>query len=301
MTQRGAFGGYHPAVLFLYFALVLVCSMFLTHPVCLLLSLGSAMCYAVRLSGWRATRFQLVFVLPIMVVTALVNTLFNHRGATILAYLPGGNPLTLESAFYGIAAAIMLAAVVTWFHCYNRVMTSDKFIYLFGRIIPSLSMVLTVALRFVPRFKAQLRAVTQAQRGLGRSVTEGRRLTRLANAVTILSVMLTWSLENAIETADAMKSRGYGLPGRSAFSIFRWDARDKTALAWLLLCGFYVLCGWGVGGFSWRFFPSLRGGALSTQSASFFIAYLALCLTPVIVDIYADRTWAAIERRGLSA
>jgi energy-coupling factor transport system permease protein len=49
---------------------------------------------------------------------------------------PLRNPLTLESIFYGLAAAVMLAAVVLWFGCYNEVMTSDKFIYLFGRVIP---------------------------------------------------------------------------------------------------------------------------------------------------------------------
>ncbi len=48
--------------------------------------------------------------------------------------------------------------------------------------------------------------------------------------------MITWSLENAIETADSMRSRGYGLPGRSAFSIYRMDSRDKLALMWLSFC-----------------------------------------------------------------
>lgn len=44
-------------------------------------------------------------------------------------------PLTLESIAYGCAAAVMLVAVLFWFSCYNEVMTSDKFMYLFGRII----------------------------------------------------------------------------------------------------------------------------------------------------------------------
>ena len=68
--------------------------------------------------------------------------------------------------------------------------------------------------------------------------------------------MLTWSLENAIETADSMKSRGYGLPGRTAFSIYRFDDRDKMALGWLLYCGFFLCCGAAVGGFSWRYYPT---------------------------------------------
>ena len=105
--------------------------MFLMHPVSLAISLASALVYAVYLNGRRAVRFSLLYMLPMMVAAALVNPAFNHEGATILTYLPSGNPLTLESILYGAAAAAMLAAVVTWFSCYTAVMTSDKFVYLF--------------------------------------------------------------------------------------------------------------------------------------------------------------------------
>ena len=127
-------------------------------------------------------------MLPMMVVAALVNPAFNHEGATILTYLPSGNPLTLESILYGAAAAAMLAAVVTWFSCYTAVMTSDKFVYLFGRVIPALSLVLSMTLRFVPKFQAQLQVVSEAQRCIGRDVSNGGVLRRLRNAITILSI-----------------------------------------------------------------------------------------------------------------
>ncbi len=61
-------------------------------------------------------------------LAALVNPAFNHEGATILTYLPSGNPLTLESMLYGAAAAVMLASVVLWFSSFNEVITSDKFV-----------------------------------------------------------------------------------------------------------------------------------------------------------------------------
>ena len=106
-------------------------------------------------------------LLPMALMAALINPAFNHEGATLLAYLPSGNPLTLESIAYGFAAAAMLAAVVLWFSCYTAVMTSDKFVYLFGRVIPALSLVLSMTLRFVPKFKAQIQVVSEAQRCVG--------------------------------------------------------------------------------------------------------------------------------------
>lgn len=269
--------------------------MFLLHPVSLLISLGCALCYAIYLNGRKAVRFSLRFLLPMMLLAAVLNPAFNHEGATILTYLPSGNPLTMESMLYGLTAALMLAAVITWFSCYNAVMTSDKFVYLFGRVIPALSLVLSMTLRFVPKFKAQLQVVSEAQHCIGRDTSEGSLLQRAKNAITIFSIMVTWALENAIETADSMKSRGYGLPGRTAFSIYRFDERDKTALLWLLFCGVYLLSGWAAGGFSWRYYPTIRGAAVTPFTVSFQIVYLALCLTPVILNRWEDKKWKLLR------
>ena len=89
---------------FLYFALVLLFSMCLMHPVSLCISLAGAVSYQVLLNGRKGLRFSLVFMLPMMLFAALVNPVFNHEGATILTYLPSGNPLTAESIWYGLAA-----------------------------------------------------------------------------------------------------------------------------------------------------------------------------------------------------
>lgn len=279
----------------MYFALVLVFTMFFQHPAALVISLGCAAAYQLCLSGRRAVRTQLVFLLPVVLAAAIVNPAFNHEGATILTYLPTGNPLTLESLLCGLAAAGLLAAVILWFACYTAVMTSDKFVYLFGRIIPALSLVLSMTLRFVPKFQAQLRVVSEAQRCVGRDVSDGPVRQRVRNAVKILSIMVTWALENAIETADSMKSRGYGLPGRTAFSIYRFDGRDRAVLAWLLACGFYIACGWAAGGLYWRWYPTIRHAPLTPLTVSFHLAYLALCLTPVILDRREERIWKRLR------
>lgn len=295
MKNKDTFSGFHPLVNFLYFTLVLLYSMFFLHPICLLVSLTCAFTYSIYLNGRRAVRFNFLALLPLMAVTALLNPAFNHAGVTILTYLPSGNPLTLESIAYGAAAAAMLVSVICWFSCYNVVMTSDKFVYLFGRIIPALSLVLSMTLRFIPKFKAQIRIVSNAQRCVGRDVSDGSILQRAKHGLTILSIMVTWALENAIETADSMRSRGYGLPGRTAFSIYRFDRRDRAALLFLVVCGGYILVGKALGGIYWRYFPSIRGMAAQPLSLTVYAAYLALCLLPVIVDVAADLKWDTIR------
>jgi len=207
-NRMSAFAGYHPIIGFLYFTFVILFSMFFMHPVCLLISLLCSFLYSVKLNGKKALVFNLFYLLPMLVIAALMNPAFNHEGVTILAYLSNGNPVTLESIAYGIGAATMLVTVICWFSCYNVVMTSDKFIYLFGRIIPSLSLILSMVLRFVPKFKSQIKTISNAQKCVGRDVSNGSVLKRAKNGLTILSIMITWAMENAIETADSMKSRG---------------------------------------------------------------------------------------------
>lgn len=295
MVNKDAFSGYHPLVNFLYFGLVLAFSMIFMHPVCLGISLVCAAAYSILLNGRRAMRFGLLYMLPMFLAAALVNPAFNHEGGTILGYLPDGNPLTLESVAYGIAAAAMLISVISWFSCYSAVMTSDKFVYLLGRIIPAMSLILSMTLRFVPRFTAQIRVVSNAQKCIGRDVSNGSLLQRARNGVTILSIMVTWALENAIETADSMKSRGYGLHGRTAFSIYRFDKRDRAALVFLLFCGTHIVAGALLGGVHWRYFPTMRGAAAGAYPLSIFFFYFALCIAPVVINLMEDRKWTVLR------
>ncbi len=287
------FKTYHPIVNFIYFLFVIGFSCFFMHPVCLGISLASGFAYSVMLKGKKAIKVNIFYMLPMFLMMALINPLFNHEGATILAYFPSGNPLTLESIMYGLCAAAMLASVICHFSSFNEVMTSDKFIYLFGKIIPGLSLIFSMTLRFVPKFSAQLKVVTRVQRTMGRDASRGSLIRRAKNGLSILSCMITWALEEAIDTADSMKARGYGLPGRTAFSIFTFDERDRKVLISILLLGTYTLCGSVQGGMRFQYFPSIQGEALSPFGISLFLSYLFLCICPVIIEFWEVRRWKA--------
>jgi energy-coupling factor transport system permease protein len=291
------FERYNPIVNFLYFVAVIVFAMIFMHPICLAISLVCSFSYSIMLNGKRAVKFNFCLLNPMMIIAALINPAFNHEGVTIIEYLPSGNPLTLESILYGLAAAVMLCNVICWFSCYNKIMTSDKFIYLFGRIIPSLSLVLSMTLRFIPNFKAQIKVVSQAQRCVGRDVSQGSIIKRARNGITILSIMITWALENSIETARSMKSRGYGLHGRSAFAIFDFDKRDTKTLIYILVLSAYIVIGASIGGISFRYFPSLKSTSISALSISIFVAYFMLCTMPIIIEIIEVRKWNVIKSK----
>lgn len=297
MEHKDSFAGYHPAVCLLYFLQTIIFSMLFTHPVCLAVSLLSSFSYSAVLGGKKTLKRGLALILPAAVLTAVINPVFSHQGVTVLAYLPGGNPLTLEAILYGAAAAMMLASAVCWFSCVGKVMTTDKIVFLFGRIIPSLSLLLSMTLRFVPRFTSQLRQVSAAQRGVGADISRGGVISKIKNGIHILSVTVTWALESSVVTADSMKARGYGLEKRTAFSVFRFEKRDRAALIFLAAAGLYIIAGAIFGGLKFQYYPSLKAD-WSVYSFTLFAAYLALCLTPLYLHAKEAVKWKRLLRKN---
>ncbi|MBQ2445892.1 MAG: energy-coupling factor transporter transmembrane protein EcfT [Oscillospiraceae bacterium] len=295
--MKDRFTHYHPLVNFFYFSLVIGFTMVLNHPLSQGISLLCASIYGIQAEGKKAVLFCLKWCLPMVLLTAFINPAFNHEGLTILLYLPTGNPLTLESILYGISSGAMIATVMLWFLNFQRVITSDKFIYLFGRIIPSLSLVLSMTLRFIPKFRQQMELVVEARRSIGRDISEGSLLQRVGSAITVLSIMITWSLENAIDTADSMKSRGYGLKGRSAFSIYRFEDRDEIALAFLGFCGLFLSVGIVASAFGFRYFPDIRYMELNAVTLFFQFVYLILCALPIVLNAVEEKKWNYIHSK----
>lgn len=287
---RDCFSTYHPSINFVYFAFVILVTIFLYHPALLAISFGAALAYAIYLGGTKAVKLSLFALLPAMALAVTINILTNHAGMTIRTYL-WNNPITLESIQFGVAAAAMLGAALLWFYCYSAVMTSDKFVYLFGRVLPSLSLIFSMALRFVPRFAAQIKRVARAQSCLGRSAASGGAISRARHGLKLLSIMATWALESAVETADSMKARGYGAARRTAYSMYRFDARDRTLFIVLLILLVAILAAIATGIISVRYFPSFRVNADSPLSISALAAFAAVCFMPLILQIKEEAAW----------
>lgn len=294
--MKDTFSGYHPIINFTYFCAVILCSMLFLHPIILGISIIAAFSYSIFLNGRRAVLFNVFFLLPMMIIVSLINPLFNHRGMTILWYIRD-NPITMESILYGAATGLMLGAVILWFSCYNAVMTSDKFIYLFGRAIPALSLIFSMVLRFIPKFKAQIKIISTAQKCVGRDISNGNYIERAKHGIKILSIMITWALENAIDTADSMRSRGYGLKGRTNFAIFRFDKRDKGILIVMIAFIGLILAGALMGFNDIQYFPSVKIREITWVGYLVYSAYLLLCFIPLILNLKEDKKWRHLQSK----
>lgn len=259
------------------------------HPVLLAVSAVCAFSYCVYLGGVKAAALNLNIIFFMGLTAIAVNMLFNHRGMTTLFYFRG-NPVTFESAVYGASAGLMIAVMIMLFSCFHKVMTSDKIMYLFGRILPVFSLIFSMTLRFVPRFAEKAKEISEAQRAISGD-------TGIKNGLRTSSVLMTWALENAVDTADSMRSRGYGLPGRTAFSFYRFDRRDGVMTVIIAVLDTAVgICALN-GESAFRCFPMIKIPEFTIYTAVILTAYLMLGVLPLITNLREDIKWRYLQSK----
>ena len=94
-----------------------------------------------------------------------------------------------------------------------------------------------------------------------------------------------------------MRSRGYGMAGRTAFSIYRLQRRDLIALAAIVLLVAYVIVGYATDGIYWQYYPLVSGELTGAYSISIFAAYLGLCLLPLLINFGEDLKWKSLTSK----
>lgn len=277
----------HPAVNFIYFAAVIFGTVTFQHPIFLAISCLCACAYSTKRNGWKAVLFN-ASLLIFVVCYALYYATFHHFGVTNLGTLFTGNRITLESLAYGHVAGICVAGLMIWFSCVYSVISSDKVVYLFGRVSPRLSLFLAILLRMVPRIKGEARRINRAQQGIGRGVNQGNILRRMVNVLRIFSMLITWTIEAMATASDSMRSRGSALRGRKAFSIYRFDNRDRAYVIGVFACLTVTMMALLLGQVDMQYDPRLVFPKITVMSYVFFAGYAMLCLMPLGLELWTE-------------
>lgn len=294
--KRDAFLKIHPIIQIGLYLLIMAVTMTVMHPVMLIISFLSAVFYNFVLKKGECFKFLLKTVLPIMLIAVVINPLFNHEGATILTYL-GGNPLTKESIIYGIYASIMFGSVLMWFSCFNETVSSDKIMYALGKIFPSLSLIISMTLRFVPHFKQRLEQIRLARAGMG---TASKTITlndKIKEATATVSAMTGLALEGAIETADSMKSRGYGSTKRTMYAAYKFKAKDIALTVFSLFVTGIIIYACIGKEIKSVFYPVFIMNSLNLCSLTVYFLFALLCMVPILLELSEEIRWRALKSK----
>lgn len=244
--KNDAFSSCHPLTNLLFFIMAIGFSVVFVHPMYVLVSLIAVCCYYALLAGRKGLRL-LAGTLLLCLIVALANPLFNTLGQTVL-FTVFSRPYTLEALLYGAVIGGMLLLTILWFACYSAVLTSDKFVCLFGSLIPALSMLLVMVLRLIPNLMRKAKQLALARRSIGKGIGEqSTKKESLLGGLHLLSALTDWALEGSVVTADSMRARGYGVCKRTSFQIYRLTARDGALIALIVALAVAVIACGGTG------------------------------------------------------
>ncbi|MEG0072272.1 MAG: energy-coupling factor transporter transmembrane component T [Raoultibacter sp.] len=282
-----ALDSFHPLVSVVFFATVLVFCMAAFQPVYLAISCVASFAYGVFLRGWRAVAHTLVWQVPLVMIIAAVNPLFSASGSTEL-FRVGVRVVYAESLFYGACMGVMLMAMMQWFANASCVLTSDKVMAVLGNKAPTIALMVSMINRLVPQFVTRGREIEAVQGACMPSVVSPTVRAKTRQRLRLISVMMGWSMEDSLETADSMRARGWGAcRQRSAYCRDRFRTGDGVVLGVLValaaLNAFlaFVAC------VQFQFYPTL---SILTFWWG-YVPYTALVATPILLQVGEMIRW----------
>ena len=292
------FDSYHPMINFVYFFAAITCTVFFQQPVFVAISFVSSFAYTVKLKGRKAWIRNGCFCL-FAVGYAIWYSFYHHFGETELKVNFIGNRITLESIVYGLIVGITIATVLMWFCCIFTLITADKVVYLFGRISPKLSLFLSILLRTVPRIKSKALYIESSREGIGKGVKQGNILKRAQHLFSIISILITWTMEDFVESSNSMKNRGYSLKGRTAFSIYRFDNRDRGIVILFFMCLTMVEMAVLLDQTKMYYKPVITGNRITVLSYVFYLAYALFLLLPMGLQMIGEYRFQKLRNKNV--
>lgn len=287
--------GIHPISAALFFAAVLTVNLLTLSPMIIMISFFSAFLLDLRLRKKDSLKTLFFFLLPMVLLIALFNALFAHYGVTVLFEMKSGNAITLEAIVCGFVYGFRTANAILWLFCFNEIVTQEKYICLFGSFAPRLALVTSMVLRFIPLFSKRAAEIEKARRGIGIDSRSGSFLSRVKNASHSVSILISWSLERAADTASSMTSRGYSSGKRT--NCLKYSVRAFDIVLSVLSTLALVLSAVFKDSLFAQYNPVIYFEEPTLRSVSVCVLFFAACVSPLIFDFWEARLWSTSRRK----
>lgn len=280
------FSKYNPKATLLFFVLIIIVTIVSYHPILIAISFVGAFLYKLKLENKKAISYLLKFILPLVLLVSVFNMLFTHYGNTILFEAFDMN-YTLEGLFYGFNQGVMLGAVIMWISNYSSVITSEKFLSVFGRFMPNLALLFSMVLSFIPRLRKNATEINDARLLLDNNES------KIKKSINSFSALITLTLEESIEISNSMKSRFFASK-RTVYSKYRICPKDYILIAFELILTAVIialkLCGY----MDFIFEPVISMGDMKLYVP---ILFALLSLIPIIIDFVEDMRWFYLKQK----
>ena len=195
---------------------------------------------------------NLKVILPIIIFTGLINMLYVKTGTVLFDWWK--IVITTNGIYKAvfmavrIALLIIISSTLTYTTTPNdltdaieRLCKPLKFIGL-GTVVHMLTMMMTIALRFIPTLIEETQKIMNAQKARGADIESGGLISRVKALVPILIPLIILSVRRAYDLAEAMECRCYnGGVGKQRMKQLRLRISDFIALFICLIWGALIV------------------------------------------------------------
>lgn len=226
---------------------ILMVASFLTDNPLIIISI---LLYTI-LCGWAYNRLRsmtrgLIYLLPILLITAAINIIFVNAGSHVLFKI-FYKSFTLEAFIYAIILCLKLVTVVWIFKALELMVDSDRALCFFSSKIPKVTLTMVIALKLIPNMKQRMATLRDIYAIRGIEYENGTIREKIKHTLPMLSVLLDSSLEGAFDIGEATYVRGFLSGKRTNYSKDNFDKKDvglfSLALIILIVFSYGLISG----------------------------------------------------------
>lgn len=264
----------NPFCVLCYLFFVIFITMFSQNPILLGISFVSSILLYLLLSDAKKTAIKIGYNLLFVVIFALLNPVFSHKGMTILLEV-GNFVVTLEAIVYGVAIGVMFASSINWFSVCNILLNSDKIVYIFSKYTPKIGTILSISLGLLPKYKRQYKKTDDNLKALG-LYENIKWYQKVKLKIHVMSTLITWAIENSLTLSDSMSARGYDLKGKKVYSKYVFRIYDLINIFLFASVGISVLTLLGLGYANYFYYPTFKTLTFGWETIIYIVVALLM-------------------------
>lgn len=280
------FSNFNPKVCFLFFVFTVLLILLNFNPIFRCVSLLSGVIYNAMLQGKKTFKTFFTFLLPFTLLVGIFNMAFTSYGVDILFSISNKN-FTAEGLSYGLCQGVMFSSVIVWLSSYSYVLSSDKFMSVFSKLAPNLTLVLTMTLSFIPRLRKNAQEINDARLNVNTNQSKFKK------SLDNFSSLISMTLEESIEVSDTMRARNFN-SSRKPYSKYRFNLDDGIVLLVLLALSISCIVLNSLDKAEFIFDPEIK---MLSFSPIFLILYTIYMFLPVIINISEGIKWHFLKQK----
>ena len=315
----------HPGVYLLYYFIMVLFAFIFSDPYFVVTFLVLLLILIALQGVSHELKNIMKLFIPLSILIMILNPLLNRTGAHKI-YLWSGFFITYEAIAYGILMSLALLIVILVFSSYNRSVSYQEMLYIFSKKLPIISMIIVMALRFIPLINSRAIEVqklnslksngvelegedeeridvdafnsninTDYNSKLVDKLKSNKRIAAIIKEAKtlgkIMGITVSWSLEESMFTAKSMKARGYNATERTSYLSYKFSNADFAFIALIIVTVGIIIVGLLHGVGMINIYPSIDFRFSNLPFNIYYLAFIVFLLPLIYLEIKERILW----------